>query len=66
MLAIRLYLAGLTLTFLFCIVITRGVGLLEATVVVAALVYLILDIRAEQEDLNMLESRVLSLPADRG
>lgn len=64
MLAIRLYLAGLILTFLFCIVITKGVGLLEATVIVSALVYLILDIRAEQEDLKLLESRVLSLPAD--
>lgn len=43
--AIRLYLSALTLVFLLLAWFDRGVGVLEAIVVVSALVYLILDVR---------------------
>lgn len=61
MFVIRLYVAGLTLTFLLCTVVTRGIGMLEGTVIVCAVLYLILDIRAELWDLRLLEARVSSL-----
>lgn len=43
--AIRLYLSALTFLFLFLVWMSRGVGVLEATVVVSALLYLIIDTR---------------------
>jgi hypothetical protein len=59
MLAIRLYLCALTVTFLVLLTMSRGVGLLEGVVITCAFVYLILDTRAElklrQEDLRQLE-----------
>lgn len=47
MLAIRLYIAALTLFFLVLVIANRGVGILEAVVITCALVYLILDIRTD-------------------
>lgn len=61
MFAIRLYLSALTLTFLLAAVMTRDIGVLEATVVACPLLYMILDIREELEALRLLEARVLSL-----
>jgi hypothetical protein len=61
MFAIRLYVAALTLTFLLSAVIARGIGVLEATVVVCSALYMILDIQAELQDLGLLEARVSSL-----
>ena len=61
MLAIRLYIAALTLTFLLAAVMTKGIGVLEATVVVCPLLYMILDIREELQALRLLEARVSSL-----
>lgn len=61
MLAIRLYIAALTLTFLLAAVMTKGIGVLEATVVVCSLLYMILDIREELHSLRLLEARVSSL-----
>ena len=61
MFAIRIYLSALTLTFLVVALMTRGIGVLEATVVVCALLYTILDIREELKALRSLEARVLSL-----
>jgi len=61
MFAIRIYLSALTLTFLVAAVMTRGIGVLEATVVVCSLLYMILDIRAELQALRSLEARVFSL-----
>jgi hypothetical protein len=61
MLAIRIYLSALTLTFLVVALMTRGIGVLEATVVVCALLYTILDVREELKALRSLEARVLSL-----
>ena len=43
--AIRIYLSALIFLFLFLVWFSRGVGVLEATVVVSALLYLILDTR---------------------
>jgi hypothetical protein len=63
MLAIRLYLAALVLIFLLSIVMTRDIGVLEATVTVSALLYLILDARADLRDLKLLEAQVASLPS---
>jgi len=61
MFAIRIYLSALTLTFLVVALMTRGIGVLEATVVVCALLYTILDVREELKALRSLEARVLSL-----
>ena len=61
MFAIRIYVAALTLTFLVVTLMTRGIGALEATVVVCPLLYMILNIREELQDLRLLEARVLSL-----
>jgi hypothetical protein len=61
MFAIRIYLSALTLTFLGAAVMTRGIGILEATVVVCPLVYMILDIRAELQTLRSLEAKLFSL-----
>jgi hypothetical protein len=68
MLAIRLYLSALTLIFLFSTALDRGVGLLEAIVVICALVYLILDTRehlrksrAELRELKRLEKKLTVL-----
>jgi hypothetical protein len=66
--AIRLYLSALTLVFLLLAWFDRGVGVLEATVVVCAVVYLILDTRehlrlakADLELLQRLEKKVSDL-----
>ena len=61
MFAIRIYLSALTLTFLVVALMTRGIGVLEATVVVCALLFTILDVRDELQALRSLEARVLSL-----
>ena len=59
MLAIRLYVCALTFTFLFLLMSSRGVGILEGVVISCALVYLILDAHADlklrQADLKQLE-----------
>ena len=66
--AIRLYLSALTLVFLILAWTNRGVGVLEAIVVVSALVYLILDarehlqrVKADLELLQRLEKKVSDL-----
>jgi len=58
MLGIRLYVCTLTLTFLALVTIDRGIGLLEGVVVTCAIVYLILDVRA---DLQILKQEVRQL-----
>ena len=58
MFAIRIYLSALTLTFLVVAILTRGIGVLEATVVVCPLLYMILDIREDLQALRSLEARV--------
>ena len=59
MLAIRLYVCALTAAFLVLVTMDRGVGFLEGVVITCALVYMILDVRADlkmlQADLRQLE-----------
>ena len=52
MLAIRLYISALTVFFLSVVIANRGLGILEAIVVTCALVYLILDVRTELQELK--------------
>jgi hypothetical protein len=59
-LAIRIYICVLTLTFLLTSLLISGIGRLEGTVIVCALLYLIFDIREELRDLRALEARVSS------
>ena len=68
MLAIRLYISALTVFFLSVVIANRGLGILEAIVVTCALVYLILDVRTELQELRSelsmlqdLEQRVSEL-----
>jgi len=68
MLATRVYISALTLFFLVVVIANRGLGILEAIVVTCALVYLILDVRAELQELKSelsllqdLEQRVSEL-----
>ena len=68
MLAIRLYIAALTIVFLFLVIANRGLGILEAVVITCALVYLILDVRndlqlfkGEFRLLQELEQRISEL-----
>jgi len=68
MLAIRIYIATLTLVFLVLVIANRGVGILEAVVITCALVYLILDARTDLQLskgefrlLQQLEQRVSEL-----
>jgi hypothetical protein len=68
MLAIRLYISALALCFLILVIANRGLGILEAIVVTCALVYLILDVRTELQELKSelsmlqdLEQRVSEL-----
>lgn len=59
MLAIRLYVCALTLAFLVLVTMDRGIGLLEGVVITCAIVYMILDVRADlkesQADLRQLQ-----------
>src|SRR5678815_6033415 len=63
MFAIRLYLSALVLIFVISVVMTRDIGVLESTVTISALLYLILDARADLRDLKLLEAQVASLPS---
>ena len=56
MLPLRLYVAALTLFFLIVVLATRGIGTLEAVVLVGPLLYLILDLREELVKLKQLEA----------
>lgn len=53
MLFIRLYISALTLLFLVLVIANRGLGILEAVVITCAMLYLILDTRA---DLQIVKS----------
>jgi hypothetical protein len=61
MIAIRLYVAALTVTFLLCSVLTTGIGVLHAIVLLCAVFYSILEVREELKDLRKLEAQVSSL-----
>ena len=52
MLAVRLYISALTLCFLSLVLANRSLGILEAIVVTCAIVYLILDVRSDLQELK--------------
>jgi hypothetical protein len=52
MLAIRVYISALTLLFLVVVLANRGLGVLEGIVVTCAVLYLILDVRSELQELK--------------
>lgn len=52
LLAIRLYVSALTFLFLFLVIANRGLGFLEAVVVISAILYLILDTRTHLQQLR--------------
>lgn len=52
MLAIRLFISALTLFFLVVVLAYRGLGVLEVIVVTCAILYLILDVRSELQELK--------------
>jgi hypothetical protein len=52
MLGIRLYISALVLIFLVAVIANRGLGVLEAIVVTCAIIYLILDVRTELQELR--------------
>jgi len=58
MLLLRLYIAVLTLGLLCVFSFTRAIGLLEGTVIVCPLLFLILDMHDELREFRQLERRV--------
>jgi len=58
MLAIRLYISALTLLFMLLTITIRGLGMLEAIVITAAILFLIIDLRIDLHELK-LEFRLL-------
>ena len=67
MTAIRLYLTMLTVVFFLAVVMTIGIGVLEATVMTSVPLLLILDMREELCEIKLLEVRIatISRVADR-
>lgn len=61
MTAIRLYLCALTLVFFLGVVMTTGIGVLEAIVLTSVPLLLILDLREELSTVKALEERIASL-----
>jgi len=61
MAAIRLYLTALTLAFFLAVVVTTGIGLLEAIVVTSVPLLLILDMREELSLVRSLEKQLAAL-----
>ena len=61
MITTKVFVVALTLTFLLGALISKGIGMLEATVVMCPLLYMILGIKEERQSSNLLEARVSSL-----
>lgn len=61
MFILRTYLSALTLVFFLVTLQARDIGVLEATVIICSLLYIILDMRAELQELRSLEVRVALL-----
>lgn len=71
MLAIRLYVCVLTVAFLGLVTMDRGIGVLEGVVITCAILYMILDVRADLKDsqadlrqLQQLEQQLAVLLSD--
>jgi hypothetical protein len=61
MIAIRVFIVALTLAFLLGALISKSIGMLEVTVVMCPLLYMILDIKEERQSAKLLEARVSSV-----
>jgi flagellar motor switch protein FliM len=61
MAVIRLYLTALTLVFFLAVVMTIGIGVLEATVMTTVPLLLILDMREELSTVRSLEKQIANL-----
>lgn len=61
MAAIRLYLTALTVAFFLAVVMTTGIGVLEATVMTSVPLLLILDMRDELNAVRSLEKQIAAL-----
>ena len=61
MTVIRLYLALLTVAFFLAVVMTAGIGVLEATVMTSVPLLLILDMREELTEIKLLEKKLASI-----
>lgn len=59
--AIRLYLTALTVAFFLAVVMTTGIGVLEATVMTSVPLLLILDMRDELNTVRSLEKQIAAL-----
>jgi len=66
MLTFRLYIASLALVFLCLTLSDQRFGSLPSTVVTCALVFLILDIRKDVEEVKRLEAQLASLQKKGG
>jgi Ca2+/Na+ antiporter len=61
MLTFRLYIALLTLVFLFLVLADNRFGVLAGIVVTCSFLFLILDIRKDVNDIKRLEAQIASL-----
>ena len=61
MAVIRIYLAALSVVFSVAVVLTIGIGMLEATVMTTAPLLLILDMREELRTVRLLEEQIAAL-----
>lgn len=68
MLAIKLYISALAILFLALVIVSRGLGILEATIITCAILFLIIDSRTDLQTLKgelrlwqELEERVAAL-----
>lgn len=52
MLTIRLYIFALVSLFLFLVIAQRGLGILEAIVITCAILFLILDVRTDLQEIK--------------
>lgn len=61
MIAIRVFIVALTLTFLLGALVSKGIGMLEVIVVMCLLLYMTLNIKEELQSSRLIDSRVSRL-----
>lgn len=61
MIATKVFIVALTLTFLLGALISKGIGRLEVVVVMCPMLYMVLDIKEELQSSRLLKARVSSL-----
>lgn len=62
MLVYRLFIALLTLVYLLLSIFAQEIGALQGIIISCALLFLILDIRQDTDDIRKLEAQIASLP----